>query len=122
MIKFTDILRHPEFFISDETILKYKHRKKIGTKLDLKNPVLFSEKVQWLKLYDRNPDYPNLVDKHEVREYIARTIGEEYLIPSYAFTIPSTKFPSTNCPNSSFLNVRTIAEAFSFAGIKKRST
>jgi hypothetical protein len=50
-------------------------------KLDLKNPNTFNEKLQWLKLNDRNPKYTSLVDKYKVREYIKTTIGEEYLIP-----------------------------------------
>lgn len=37
--------------------------------------------MQWLKLYDRKPEYTKLVDKYEVRKYIAKTIGEQYLIP-----------------------------------------
>ncbi|MCX7883741.1 MAG: glycosyl transferase [Caloramator sp.] len=50
-------------------------------RLDLQNPKTFNEKLQWLKLYDRNPLYTKLVDKYEVRKYIAETIGEEYLVP-----------------------------------------
>ena len=49
--------------------------------LNLKNPKTFNEKLQWLKLYDRKPEYTMMVDKYRVREYIAKTIGEEYLIP-----------------------------------------
>lgn len=52
-----------------------------GYKLDIKNPKTFNEKLQWLKLYDRNPAYTQMVDKYGVREYIAKKIGEEYLIP-----------------------------------------
>lgn len=53
----------------------------MGKKLDLKNPQTFNEKLQWLKLYDRNPEYTKMVDKYEVRKYISEKIGEEYLIP-----------------------------------------
>lgn len=53
----------------------------MNKKLDLKKVKTFNEKLQWLKLYDRNPQYIKMVDKYEVREYIAQTIGEEYLIP-----------------------------------------
>lgn len=68
-------------WLSDETILKIQYRDRIGEELNLKDPRTFNEKLQWLKLYDRNPRYTTLVDKYEVREYIAKTIGEEYLIP-----------------------------------------
>lgn len=49
--------------------------------VDLKNPKTFNEKLQWLKLNDRNPLYTQLVDKYEVRKYIADKIGKDYLIP-----------------------------------------
>jgi len=52
-------------------------------KLNLKNPRTFQEKLQWLKLNDRNPKYISLVDKYEVRTIISKKIGEKYLIPFY---------------------------------------
>ncbi|HCT70131.1 MAG TPA: glycosyl transferase [Bacteroidales bacterium] len=54
---------------------------KFNKKLDLKNPETFNAKLQWLKLYNRKPEYIQLVDKYEVKKYIAETIGEEYLVP-----------------------------------------
>lgn len=67
--------------MSDEAFLKIKFRLKMGYELDLDNPRTFNEKLQWLKLYDRKPLYTKLVDKYEVRKYIAERIGEQYLIP-----------------------------------------
>lgn len=54
---------------------------KTGDSLDLDNPKTFNEKIQWLKLYDRNPLKTKLADKYEVRDWIKEKIGEEYLIP-----------------------------------------
>ena len=68
-------------WLSDAAYLKGCFRAKMGYKLDLENPQTFNEKLQWLKLYDRNPAYTQMVDKYAVREYIKNTIGEEYLIP-----------------------------------------
>lgn len=68
-------------WMSDEAFLKRKFKLRMGYELDLDNPKTFNEKLQWLKLYDRNPLYTKLVDKYEVRKYIAEKIGEEYLIP-----------------------------------------
>lgn len=65
----------------DEAYLKKVYRARMGRPLNLEDPQLFSEKLQWLKLYDRNPLYTQLVDKYKVREYIAEKLGEEYLIP-----------------------------------------
>lgn len=38
--------------------------------------------MQWLKLYDRNPIHPMLVDKYEAKEIVAKFIGEEHIIPT----------------------------------------
>ena len=67
--------------IPDALFLKLKYKLITGKKLNLKNPKSFNEKLQWLKLHDRKPEYTRLVDKYEVRKYIAETIGAEYLIP-----------------------------------------
>src|SRR5690554_3762424 len=68
-------------FLPDELYLKFYYSGVSGRKLNINNPKTFNEKLQWLKLYDKNPAYTNLVDKYEVRNYIAETIGEKYLIP-----------------------------------------
>lgn len=68
-------------WLPDELFLKIMFRLKIGFWPNLKNPKTFNEKIQWLKLHDRNPLYTRLVDKYEVRQYVKDTIGEEYLIP-----------------------------------------
>ncbi|WP_439033487.1 ATP-grasp fold amidoligase family protein [Bacillus paranthracis] len=65
----------------DDKFLETKFWLRTGKKLDLKKPMTFNEKLQWLKLYDRNPEYTQLVDKLEVRKHIEKTIGKEYLIP-----------------------------------------
>lgn len=65
----------------DELYLKIVFRLRTGKKLNLENPKTFNEKLQWLKLNDRKSHYKHLVDKLKVREYIARELGEEYLIP-----------------------------------------
>lgn len=68
-------------FISDKTYLRFKYWLNMDKKLDLKNPKTFNEKLQWLKLYNRKPEYTMMVDKYAVREYIKEKLGEEYLIP-----------------------------------------
>ena len=68
-------------WLSDELYLKIAYRLMFHKKLDLKNPKSFNEKLQWLKLHNRKEEFITMVDKYRVREYIAKTIGEEYLIP-----------------------------------------
>ena len=67
--------------LSDEKYLKKKFRLMMRKKLSLAPPRTFNEKLQWLKLYDRKPEYTIMVDKYKVREYIKEKIGDEYLIP-----------------------------------------
>ncbi|MED4375452.1 ATP-grasp fold amidoligase family protein [Schinkia azotoformans] len=67
--------------IPDLLYIKTEFRLAMGKKLDLKNPKSYNEKLQWLKLYDRKPEYTQMVDKYEVRKFISKSIGEEYLIP-----------------------------------------
>ena len=54
----------------------------MGYPLNLTNPKTFNEKLQWLKLYDRKPEYTTMVDKYAVKEYVAGIIGEEHIIPT----------------------------------------
>ena len=68
------------FFLKDKTYLKLKFRLIMGYKLNLENPKTFNEKLQWLKLYDRKDVYTKMVDKAEVKEYVSKLIGEEYVI------------------------------------------
>ena len=68
--------------LSDEKFLKTLYKIEMSKELDLKNPETFNEKLQWLKLYDRNPYYSNLVDKNKVKEIVGQVIGEQYIIPT----------------------------------------
>ncbi len=70
------------YVLPDKMYLKYRYKKVFGKKLNLKNPQTFNEKIQWLKLYDRNPAYHNMVDKYEAKKFVADIIGEEYIIPT----------------------------------------
>lgn len=67
-------------WVPDVTYLKLVYRANMYKKLELKNPKTFNEKLQWLKLYDRNPMYTTMVDKYEAKKYVANIIGEEYII------------------------------------------
>lgn len=68
------------YFLPDPIYLRYRYKKVFGCLPDLQNPQKFSEKIQWLKLHDRNPLYHKLVDKYDVKPIIAGIIGDEYVI------------------------------------------
>ncbi|MBD7909419.1 ATP-grasp fold amidoligase family protein [Sporosarcina gallistercoris] len=111
-------------FIPDTLFLRLQYKYHLGESLNLVNPKTFNEKIQWLKLYDRNEEYINLVDKYSVRKYISKTIGENYLIPLLGiyesvdeinwddlpnkFVLKCTHGSSSNiiCKNKSELNIK----------------
>lgn len=64
------------FCINKEVTLRILFRLQQGYKLDLKNPSTYSEKLQWIKLYYKNPIITKLVDKYLVREYVSRRCPE----------------------------------------------
>lgn len=68
--------------MSDDEYLKRMFRARMKKELDLESPQTFNEKLQWLKLYDRRPEYTVMVDKFAVKQYVADRIGEEYIIPT----------------------------------------
>jgi len=70
------------FLFSDETYLRIQFKLRMGYPLNLDNPVTFSEKLQWLKLNDRNSLYTKLVDKYDVKTFVITTIGAQYIIPT----------------------------------------
>lgn len=69
-------------FISDERFLKLLFHARIGRRLELNKPQSFNDKLQWLKLFNRNPEYTKMVDKFLAKEYVSRLIGKEYIIPT----------------------------------------
>ena len=76
------ILRHFSNLLPDRLYVKWMYYMQTGKWLNLKHPQSFSEKLQWLKLYNRRPEYTTMVDKYAVKEYVANIIGKEYIIPT----------------------------------------
>lgn len=60
-------------------IVFFKHFRRF---INFKNPKTFNEKLQWLKLHNRKPEYTVMVDKYLVKKYVASKIGDEYIIPT----------------------------------------
>ncbi len=67
--------------LSDRLYLSIMYRATFGKKLNWEQPKTFSEKLQWLKLYDRKPIYSKMVDKYEAKEYVRQIVGDEHIIP-----------------------------------------
>ena len=87
-------IKHPEWafgvvlrrcfasIMNDETFIKLEFFSGMGRFPNLKNPVTYNEKLQWLKLNDIHDEYTQLVDKYEAKEYVRKIIGDEYIIPT----------------------------------------
>ena len=69
-------------WLPDDIYLRILFYLQMGKTLHLKKPKTFSEKIQWLKLHNRKPEYTMMVDKFAVKEYVAGIIGEQYIIPT----------------------------------------
>lgn len=68
--------------IPDPVYLRMMYFIKIGRPLRLRHPKGFNEKLQWLKLHNRKPEYTTMVDKHEAKAYVAERIGDSFIIPT----------------------------------------
>ena len=66
----------------DLIYLKHLFKARMGYDMDFSHPTTFNEKLQWLKLYDRNPLYIKLVDKYQVKDIVSGIIGSQYIIPT----------------------------------------
>lgn len=77
VLKVMDVLS----FIPDEPYLKLLYFIRMKKPLKLNPPETFNEKLQYLKIHDHNESYSQLADKAEVKKYIAKTLGEQYVIP-----------------------------------------
>lgn len=69
-------------FLPDKLYLSLRYRCKMGQWINWDNPKTFSEKLQWLKVYNRKHEHTMMVDKYSVKKYVADLIGEEHVIPT----------------------------------------
>lgn len=68
--------------MSDEELIEKMYLYKTGKVLNLENPQYYTEKLQWLKLYDRKPIYTQMVDKIGAKLIIEEKVGKEYVVPT----------------------------------------
>lgn len=72
-------------WVPDKSYIKIKYWLVMGKRLNLSTPVTFGEKIQWLKLNNRRPEYIQMVDKIGVKEYVASKIGSQYIIKTIGY-------------------------------------
>ena len=86
--------------IDDREYLTAVFKYRLGYKLDLNNPITFNEKMQWLKLFDRNPLYTMMVDKHAVKSFVSGAIGERFVAKELGVYNRAEEIDLSNLPNS----------------------
>lgn len=79
-------LRMPESKYEDYLVNRYREMMNrraysAGSEMSFDRPSTFTEKCQWIKLYDQDTRKPIYSDKYAVRDHIKKMIGEEYLVP-----------------------------------------
>ena len=78
---YDSLVRHYGQWLPDSVYIQLRYLFHMGKSLNLDNPHTYQEKLQWLKLHDRNPMYTIMVDKVLVKEYVSSIIGCQYVIP-----------------------------------------
>ncbi len=86
-------------FLPPEIYMPIYYEYYLGKKLDLKNPVEFNQKIQWLKTYYHPDILTKLVDKYAVREYVKEKVGEQYLNDLIAVYDKASKVNFDELPN-----------------------
>lgn len=84
---------------SDESYLKKIYYLYTGHKLDFSNPQSFNEKLNWEKIYYRNPIMSKLVDKYDAKAYVVEIIGEEHVVPNYGVWANPDEIDFEKLPN-----------------------
>lgn len=79
---FDSIVKNFLRFLPDKLYLSLRYRCIMGRWIDWKHPQTFTEKIQWLKVFNRRPEFITMVDKYAVKEYVANIIGPDYIIPT----------------------------------------
>ena len=85
--------------LNDKAYLKLLYKNIFNKNLDLDNPKTFDEKLQWLKLYNRKPEYTMTSDKYEVKKYISEKIGKEQVIPTIGIYNKFEEIDFSKLPN-----------------------
>lgn len=85
--------------IPDELYLKIHTKITFGYWPNLNEPKLFNEKIHWLKLHNRNPEYIKYVDKYEVKRIVSEKIGSQYIVPTLGIWNTFDEIDFSSLPN-----------------------
>lgn len=113
--KLVKAVKHPEWvlglfmrhtpigqWMNDQSFIKWEYFSGMRKFPNLKHPVTYNEKLQWLKLNDIHPEYSRIVDKAEAKEYVKEVLGEDaerYIIPTLGVWDSFDEIDFTKLPN-----------------------
>lgn len=86
--------------LPDKLYLYCMYRTYVGGKPNFDSPVTYNEKLQWLKLHDRDTRYIGMVDKYEAKRFAAERIGEEHIVNTYGVWNSFDEIDFDSLPNS----------------------
>lgn len=128
-------IEHTHFYnvLPDKWAIQLLYHNRFGRSVNFENPQTFSEKLQWLKLYNHDPLYTRLVDKYAVKQWVSEKIGDEYIIPTLGIwnsfaEIDFDKLPNrfvlktTHSGGSSGVVICKDKSTFDYEDAKKRLT
>lgn len=107
--------------VSDKTYIRLLYRVSMGKSLNIDNPITYNEKLQWLKLYDRNPLYTTLVDKQSVKEWVTEKIGPEYVIKTLKIYDNIDEIDLNELPNQFVLKTTHYGDSLGVVVCKDKS-
>lgn len=107
-------------FIPDSVMIRMQYKLATGRRLNLKTPKRFTEKLQWYKLYYRDPLMTQCVDKYEVRKYVSSRGYEEILIPEFGVFDSSNDIDFEVLPNRFVLKTSNGSHTNLFCNDKSR--
>lgn len=70
-----------KYVLSEKKFVEMHSSYCLGYKVNLDNPQTFNEKLNWMKVYGRDPKYTIMADKYAAKKYVADIIGEQYVVP-----------------------------------------
>lgn len=89
-----------KYFLTDLTLIRRKFKKRTGRNVEFKAPTKYNDKLQWLKLYWKDPLAATCADKYEVRKTVKDLIGNKYLNEIYGVYESVDQININNLPDS----------------------
>lgn len=113
-------IRYALRWMPDKMYLQLNYFAHFHRFMDLDNPRTFNEKLNWLKLHDHNPTYPEIVDKYTAKGYCEKIIGGEYCIPTIGVWNSFDEIDFDSLPDQFVLKCTHDSEGIVI--VKKKST